>query len=215
MHDELLAAMRQSILDGDPDRSAALARSAIERGLPPLDAIRGGFVPGLDAVGEGFGKGDLFLPDLVMAGEAMKAATAVLEPELQKTGVRRDILGRIVLGTVRGDIHEIGKTLVATMLAAAGFEVHDVGVDVPAETFADAARRLDADVVGLSALLTTTMTAQRDVVRALDAGGLRPRVKVIVGGAPVTRAWAEEIGADGYGEDAVAAVALARTLVGR
>ena len=215
MHDELLAAMRRSVLDGDPERSAALAREAIERGLPPLDAVRHGFVPGLDEVGEGFAKGDLFLPDLVMAGEAMKAATAVLEPELQKTGARREILGRIVLGTVRGDIHEIGKTLVSTMLAAAGFEVHDVGVDVPAETFADRAREVGADIVGLSALLTTTMTAQRDVVRALDRDGLRPRVKVIVGGAPVTRAWAEEIGADGYGEDAVAAVSLARSLVGR
>ena len=215
MDEELLESMRRSILDGDPDRSAALARTAVERGLPPLDAIRLGFVPGLDEVGEGFGRGDLFLPDLVMAGEAMKAATAVLEPELQRTGARREILGRIVLGTVRGDIHEIGKTLVSTMLAAAGFEVHDVGVDVPAEAFADKAREVDADIVGLSALLTTTMTAQRDVVCVLGHRGLRPRVKVIVGGAPVTRAWAEEIGADGYGEDAVAAVSLARSLVGR
>jgi corrinoid protein of di/trimethylamine methyltransferase len=215
MHDELLAAMRQSILDGDPDRSAALAREAIALSLPPLDAIRHGFVPGLDQVGEGFGRGDLFLPDLVMAGEAMKAATAVLEPELQRTGARRETLGRIVLGTVAGDIHEIGKTLVSTMLSAAGFEVHDVGVDVPAEVFAQTAADRNADIVGLSALLTTTMIAQRDVVAALDARGLRPRVRVMVGGAPVTRAWAEEIGADGYGEDAVAAVALARSLVGR
>ena len=215
MHEALLADMRRSILDGDPDRAAALARQGIETALPPLDAIRLGFVPGLDEVGEGFGAGDLFLPDLVMAGEAMKAATAVLEPELQGSGTKRDVLGRIVLGTVRGDIHEIGKTLVSTMLSAAGFEVHDVGVDVPAEVFADTARDLRADIVGLSALLTTTMTAQRDVVAALDARGLRPGVRVIVGGAPVTRAWAEEIGADGYGEDAVAAVALARSLVGR
>lgn len=215
MPDALLSAMRRSILDGDPDRAAALAREAIARAVPPLDAIRRGFVPGLDEVGEGFGKGEFFLPDLVMAGEAMKAATAVLEPELQKSGARREILGRVVLGTVRGDIHEIGKTLVSTMLSAAGFEVHDVGVDVPAEVFADAARDLQADIVGLSALLTTTMIAQRDVVETLDARGLRPAVRVIVGGAPVTHAWADEIGADGYGEDAVAAVTLARSLVGR
>jgi corrinoid protein of di/trimethylamine methyltransferase len=215
MHDALLGAMRQSILDGDPDQAAALAREGIAAGLAPLEAIQGGFVPGLNAVGEGFGRGDLFLPDLVMAGEAMKAVTAVLEPELKKGGVRREILGRVVLGTVKGDIHEIGKTLVATMLAAAGFEVHDIGVDVEYESFALRARELEADIVGVSALLTTTMTGQRHVVEALDRHGLRPRVKVIVGGAPVTRAWAEEIGADGFGEDAVAAVALAKALVGR
>ncbi len=155
----------------------------------------------------------MFLPDLVMAGEAMKAATGVLEPELQKGGARRDVLGRIVLGTVQGDIHEIGKTLVSTMLAASGFEVDDLGVDVPYERFATRAREIGADIVGVSALLTTTMTGQRQVVEALDRHGLRPRVKVIVGGAPVTRAWAEEIGADGYGEDAVAAVAIAKALV--
>jgi corrinoid protein of di/trimethylamine methyltransferase len=215
MHDELLDAMRRSILEGDPDRAAALAAEAIALCLAPLDAIQRGFVPGLNEVGEGFGRGDLFLPDLVMAGEAMKAATAVLDPELQKGGLQREILGRVVLGTVQGDIHEIGKTLVSTMLSAAGFEVHDIGVDVPFETFALRARELGADIVGVSALLTTTMTGQRHVVEALDRHGLRPRVKVIVGGAPVTRGWAEEIGADGYGQDAVAAVALAKALLGR
>jgi len=215
MHEGLLEQMRQSILDGDPERAAALALKALELSIAPLDAIQRGFVPGLNQVGEGFGRGELFLPDLVMAGEAMKAATGVLEPELQKRGVRRETLGRVVLGTVQGDIHEIGKTLVSTMLSAAGFEVHDIGVDVPYETFALRARDLEADIVGVSALLTTTMTGQRHVVEALDRHGLRPRVKVIVGGAPVTLGWAEEIGADGYGEDAVAAVALARALVGR
>jgi corrinoid protein of di/trimethylamine methyltransferase len=215
MHDALLEAMRRSIFEGDPDRAAALAREGIAAGLPPLEAVQKGFVPGLNEVGDGFGRGILFLPDLVMAGEAMKAATAVLEPELQKGGVQREIRGRVVLGTVQGDIHEIGKTLVATMLSAAGFEVHDIGVDVPYEDFALRARELDADIVGVSALLTTTMTGQRHVVEALDRHGLRPRIKVIVGGAPVTRAWAEEIGADGFGEDAVAAVALAAALTGR
>ena len=215
MPDPLLDRMRQSILEGDPDRAAALAREAIAAGVAPLEAVQKGFVPGLNEVGDGFGRGDLFLPDLVMAGEAMKAATSVLEPELQKGGLRREILGRVVLGTVRGDIHEIGKTLVSTMLSAAGFEVHDLGVDVPSETFAEKARALGADIVGVSALLTTTMTAQREVVELLDRQGLRPRVRIIVGGAPVTRAWAEEIRADGYGEDAVAAVALAKALVAR
>jgi corrinoid protein of di/trimethylamine methyltransferase len=215
MHDDLLRQMRQSIVDGDPDLAAELARRGIDVGLAPLDAVNRGYVPGLDYVGEHFGKGEMFLPDLVMAGEAMKAATGVLEPELQKGGARREILGRIVLGTVQGDIHEIGKTLVSTMLAASGFEVDDLGVDVPYEKFAIRAREIGADIVGVSALLTTTMTGQRRVVEALDRHGLRPRVKLIVGGAPVTRAWAEEIGADGYGEDAVAAVAIARALVSK
>ncbi len=213
MPEDLFPAMRQSVVDGDPDRAAELARRALELGIAPLEAISRGYVPGLDHVGEHFGKGEMFLPDLVMAGEAMKAATAVLEPELQKGGARREILGKVVLGTVQGDIHEIGKTLVSTMLAASGFEVDDLGVDVPYEKFALRAREIGADIVGVSALLTTTMTGQRHVVEALDRHGLRPRVKVIVGGAPVTRAWAEEIGADGYGEDAVAAVALAKALM--
>jgi corrinoid protein of di/trimethylamine methyltransferase len=213
MHDDLLPAMRQSIVDGDPDRAAELARRSIDAGMAPLDAINRGYVPGLDHVGASFGRGEMFLPDLVMAGEAMKAATGVLEPELQKGGARREVLGRIVLGTVQGDIHEIGKTLVSTMLAASGFEVDDLGVDVPYERFAARAKEIGADIVGVSALLTTTMTGQRHVVEALDRHGLRPRVKVIVGGAPVTRAWADEIGADGYGEDAVAAVNVAKALV--
>jgi len=215
MHDDLLSAMRQSIIDGDPDRAVELARRGLTLGIAPLDAINRGYVPGLDYVGDHFGKGEMFLPDLVMAGEAMKAATGVLEPELQKAGARREILGTVVLGTVKGDIHEIGKTLVSTMLSASGFAVDDLGVDVPFETFATRAREIGADIVGVSALLTTTMTGQRNVVESLERHGLRPRVKIIVGGAPVTRAWAEEIGADGYGEDAVAAVAAAKALVGK
>jgi len=215
MNEDLFREMRQSIIDGDPEKAAELGRRALGLAVSPLDAIRLGFVPGLNHVGERFGKGEMFLPDLVLAGEAMKAVTAVLEPEIQRLGAHRESLGRVLLGTVQGDIHEIGKTLVSTMLSAAGFEVFDIGVDVPFDEFAVKARELEADIVGVSALLTTTMTGQRDVVECLDRHGLRPRVKVIVGGAPVTRSWAEEIGADGYGEDAVAAVALARRLVGR
>lgn len=215
MSGNLFRDMRQSVIDGEPERAAQLGRRALDAGIGPLEAIREGFVPGLNHVGELFGKGEMYLPDLVLAGEAMKAAAAVLEPELRRSGSRRESLGKIVLGTVQGDIHEIGKTLVSTMLSAAGFEVFDLGVDVPFEDFAAKARELDADLVGVSALLTTTMTGQRNVVEALDRNGLRPRVKVIVGGAPVTRSWAEEIGADGYGADAVAAVALARNLVGK
>jgi methylmalonyl-CoA mutase cobalamin-binding domain/chain len=137
----------------------------------------------------------------------------VLEPEMQKRGTQREILGKVVLGTVKGDIHEIGKSLVSTLLTASGFQVFDLGVNVPIELFAEKARDLQADLVGVSALLTTTMQGQKSVVEALDRHGLRPKVKVIVGGAPVTRDWADKIGADGYGQDAMAAVAVAKSLL--
>lgn len=215
MHDELLQAMRQSIIDGATDHATELARQALAGGVDPLEAVNRGFVPGVDHVGEQFAARQMFLPDLVMAAEAMKAGIAVLEPEMRRRGSRRESLGRVVLGTVKGDIHEIGKTLVGILLAAAGFEVVDLGVNVSAEMFAAKARELDADIVGVSSLLTTTMALQRGVVEALEGAQLRPRVKIIVGGAPVTRQWAEEIGADGYGKDAAGAVALAKSLVGK
>lgn len=215
MTDPRFDAMRQSIIDGDPDAVERLAREALAQGIDPLDAINLGFAPGIHVVGEQFGRGEMFLPDLVMGGEAMKAAVAILEPEMRRRGTARETLGVVVLGTVKGDIHEIGKTLVLTMLSASGFQVHDLGVDVAPERFVAKAREVNADLLGLSALLTTTMPGQRLVIEALDREGLRPRVKVMVGGAPVSHAWAETIGADGYGEDAAAAVTLARRLVGR
>jgi corrinoid protein of di/trimethylamine methyltransferase len=206
--------MAQSVIDGEVEDAERLARQAIEQGVDPLDAINQGFVVGVNHVGEGYAAGEMFLPDLVLAGEAMKAAVAVLEPEMKRRGTKRQMLGTVVMGTVEGDIHEIGKTLVATMLSATGFQVYDLGVDVPVETFLEKARETNADVVGLSALLTTTMVKQKTVIEALEEAGLRSQVKVMVGGAPVTRSWAEEIGADGYSEDAIGAVAVAKELVG-
>jgi len=213
MHEEQFNAMRQSIVDGAPESARESANQALALGIDPLDAINKGFVAGLNSIGEQFNRGEVFLPDLVMAGEAMKAAVAVLEPEMQKRGTQREILGKVVLGTVKGDIHEIGKSLVSTLLTASGFQVFDLGVNVPIELFAEKARDLQADLVGVSALLTTTMQGQKSVVEALDRHGLRPKVKVIVGGAPVTRDWADKIGADGYGQDAMAAVAVAKSLL--
>jgi corrinoid protein of di/trimethylamine methyltransferase len=214
MDKEQFKDMAQSVIDGEVEDAEHLARQAIEQGVDPLDAINQGFVVGVNHVGEGYAAGEMFLPDLVLAGEAMKAAVAVLEPEMKRRGTKRQMLGTVVMGTVEGDIHDIGKTLVATMLSATGFQVYDLGVDVPVETFLEKARKVNADVVGLSALLTTTMVKQKTVIEALEEAGLRRQVKVMVGGAPVTRSWAEEIGADGYSEDAIGAVAVAKELVG-
>jgi corrinoid protein of di/trimethylamine methyltransferase len=208
-----LAQLRQAIIDGAPSLGAAAAEQALAAGIEPLEAINQACVPAMDYVGARFGCHEMFLPDVLAASQAMKAAVAVLEPEMRRRGTRREMAGTVVLGTVQGDIHEIGKSLVAIMLSASGFEVHDLGVSVTTEQFAAKARELRADLVGVSALLTTTMALQKSVVEALDREGLRPQVKIIVGGAPVTQKWADEIGADGYGKDAMSAVALARRLV--
>jgi len=215
MNEELFQKMSQSILDGDSDVAVALAKQAIEAGIDPLDAITNGFVLGVNQVGENFACGQAFLPELVMAGEAMKAAVATLEPEMQKRGTSRQFLGKVVLATVEGDIHEIGKTLVGTMLSASGFQVYDMGVDVPAARIIEKVKEVDADLVGLSALLTTTMVKQKEVIDEMDKQGLRKKVKVMVGGAPVTRDWVQKIEADGYSEDAIGAVGLAKQLMGK
>ncbi len=213
--EKLFKDMAQSIIDGDSDVSVELAQKSIDMNIPPLDAITKGFVVGVNYIGDQFGAGEAFLPELVMAGEAMKAAVATLEPELLKLGEAREIMGRVVLATVEGDIHEIGKTLVGTMLSASGFEVTDLGVDQPADKIIGKALEINADIIGMSALLTTTMVRQREVIEELDKEGLRPRIKVMVGGAPITRDWATKIKADGTSEDAVGAVALAKQLVGK
>ena len=209
-HTGLWQAMRTAVLDGDQAAAGDLARRALDAGMAPLEAIERGFVPGIREAGRLWEEGEYFLPELVTSAQAMKAAMAVLRPALGAAHGERT-LGRVVIGTVHGDIHEIGKTLVATLLAANGFEVADEGVDVPVATFVERARELDADLVCASALLTTTMTVQRELVKALASEGLRARV--IVGGAPVSKRWADEIGADGYADSAVSAVEVARRLL--
>jgi corrinoid protein of di/trimethylamine methyltransferase len=213
MNEELFEAMAQSIIDGETEAASEHAQRAIDLGIDPIEAINRGFMFGVNYVGDQFSCGEMFLPELVGAGEAMKAAIAVLEPEMSSRGLKREIAGRAVIGTIQGDIHDIGKTLVGTMLAAGGFEVYDLGIDVPVQKFIDKAREVDADIIGVSALLTTTMVRQKDVIQAVQAAGMGSQVKVMVGGAPVTRSWVEEIGADGYSEDAVGAVAVAKQLV--
>jgi corrinoid protein of di/trimethylamine methyltransferase len=214
MHEELLKKMAQSIIDGDSDASVALAKESIATGVPPLQAITDGFVVGVNTVGEAFGRGEAFLPELVMAGEAMKAAVATLNPELKRQGKERKMLGKVVLATVEGDIHEIGKTLVGTMLSSSGFEVFDLGVDASPDKIIGKALEVNADIIGMSALLTTTMVKQKEVIETLEKEGLRGRFKVMVGGAPITRDWFKAIKADGYSEDAIGAVNVAKQLVG-
>jgi corrinoid protein of di/trimethylamine methyltransferase len=212
---ELLNQISQSLVEGDPDATFSLTGQALSAGLEPLTIIREGLMPGMNTVGEYFAQGDYFLPDLIIAADGMKRAMELLEPELSARQQVVESPGTVVMGTVKGDIHEIGKSLVATMLSANGFKVYDLGVDVPIASFVDKIKETQANLVGLSALLTTTMTMQREVIKTLVAEGLRDQVKVMVGGAPVTRGWAEEIGADGYAEDAMGAVALAKRLVSK
>ncbi len=213
MHDELFQAMRQSVIDGAPDTAASLAREAVEKQLDPLAVITNGYAAGISYAGDQFGCGNMFLPDLLACAEAMKAAMNILEPELRRRGTQRETLGRVVLGTSKGDIHDIGKNLVATILSANGFEVFDLGTSTTPEKFIAKAREVDAHVIGISALLTTTMAGQKAVIEALDREGMRPKVKAIIGGAAVTGKWADEIKADGYARNAMDALELVRNLV--
>lgn len=214
MSGELYKQMAQAVIDGDDEEATALAQQALDQGVDPLEAINKGYTAGMDVVGELYSTGEYFLPDLILGGEAMKAALAALEPALKASGQAREVLGTVVLGTVKGDIHEIGKSLVGSMLSANGFEVYDLGIDIEADDFVTKAREYNADIVALSALLTTTMLHQRDVIEHLAEAGLRDRVKVMVGGSPVTQGWADEIGADGFAEDAAGAVGIAKKLMG-
>jgi trimethylamine corrinoid protein len=209
---EVLAALAKAVLDGDEARAARGAQEALTGGIAPLEAIERGLVAGIRRAGELWEEGEYFLPELVTAAQAMKAAMALLQPELARRGEGRE-LGRVVIGTVHGDIHDIGKSLVATMLAANGFMVADEGTSVSVERFVARAKELDADLVCASALLTTTMARQRELVAAVRTAGVRARV--MVGGAPVTPEWAAGIGADGHADNALAAVTVARRLVGR
>jgi corrinoid protein of di/trimethylamine methyltransferase len=211
---EILKQLQDIVIVGEPDQARELARQALEADVAPLTAIEEALNPAMQIVGERFESGEYFIPDLVMSAEAMKAAMEVFEPELMARQEQRQVLGTVVIGTVEGDIHEIGKSLVATMLGAAGFQVHDLGVDVPASEFVKQVRETNANVVGLSALLTTTMRNQEAIIEALKEAGLRDRVKVVIGGAPTSPDWAETIGADAYAENANEAVTVVKRLLG-
>ena len=212
--EEILARMEKAVIEGDKDEAAALAELAIKEKIDLTEVIEKGYTPGIQKVGDLWEKGEYFLPELITGAECMKAAMEVLQPELEKAKITTESKGKVVIGTVEGDIHDIGKSLVASMLSASGFEVIDLGADVKLETFIEKAKELNADFICLSALLTTTMLGQKKVIEILKEKNLTSRFTVLVGGAPVNQKWADDIGADGYAENAMVAVKIANKLIG-
>ncbi len=208
-HESILAEMSEAVRDYDDQRARRLAEEALERGIDPVEALEEGLAKALREVGDRFGRGEAFITELIAAAQAMEAGAEVLNKEIARRGASRKAIGRFLIGTVEGDIHSIGKNIVTTMLRAAGFEVFDLGVDVPTSVFVEKVRELKPDILGLSALMTTTMSNQREVIAALRDARIRDGVKVVVGGAPVTEEWVAEIGADACGLDATSAVGVA------
>jgi corrinoid protein of di/trimethylamine methyltransferase len=201
----------QAIVEGNATAAFALTREALDGGVDPLDLVGKQMIPAMSEVGQRFECEDYFVPELLLSARAMKSAMELIRPLLAARGA--EPVGRVVIGTVKGDLHDIGKNLVASLLEGGGFEVIDLGADVSAERFIEAARTHKADLVALSALLTVTMPSMRNTIQALRASDLKDTVKVMVGGAPVTQKFATEIGADGYSDNASTAVTLARNLV--
>ena len=210
----LVSTLRDQLLTFDADRFVETVKKSVDQGHNPIEVVNA-LTKVLQEIGKKFENGEIFLVHLVAAGDAARKATVeVLEPLIKKSSEKREALGKVLIGTVAGDIHDIGKNIVSMMLFTAGFEVYDIGKDVPPEDFVKKTREYNADIVALSALLTTTLPVQREVIEALKKAGLREKVKVLVGGAPATVKWAEEAGADGYGEDAIEAVRMAKKLMG-
>lgn len=209
---EILEQLSTCILEGDADSAPDLVRKALEEGVAPKMILDDGMVVGMNEVGDRFRRGDMFVPEVLMSAEAMQSGLEILRPELASSGVK--LIGKIVLGTVQGDLHDIGKNLVGMMCEGAGFEVIDLGFNQKPEAFIDAVKEHQPDIVGMSALLTTTMRAMGHTIKSLEEAGLRDQVKVMVGGAPVDQAFADRIGSDGYGSNAVAGSDLAKRLVG-
>jgi len=213
--DDILKRCEQSVLEGDRETAIELAREGLRRGLDVVDLIENGFSRGIRRAGELWESGEYFLPELAFSAETMKSALEILRPSLVTRQSKETSKGVVVIGTIQGDIHDIGKTLVATMLGASGYRVVDLGSDVSYDRFVSEAKSHEADLVCMSALLTTTMIGHKEVIQRLRDSGLRTRVKVLVGGAPTSGAWAVEIGADGYADNAVEAVHVADALLSR
>ena len=213
MSEENFSQLRDAIIEYDSDRAISAAKKGVEEKIPPLDMINNGIRAALDVMGERFSSGELFLPELMLASKAADAAVEILEPELLKSGGSSEKLGKVLIATVKGDIHNIGKNIVVLLMKSAGFEVVDFGVDRVSEDILAAAREHEVDVIGLSALLTTTMPRMKEFIELMQESGVRDQYKVIVGGAPVTQEFADMIGAEGYGADATRAVAVTKRLL--
>ena len=209
--DAILQTLSTAILDGDKDTAEASVRSALEAGIDASRPLDEAMIPTMSEVGRLFEAGEYFVPEMLISARAMQGAMSLLRPLLVRQGVQA--AGRAMIATVHGDLHDIGKNLVSLMLEGAGFEVHDLGVDVAPEEIARAVAEESPDILALSAMLTTTMTGMKTVIDVLQAAGLRDKVRVIIGGAPLTEEFAQRIGADGYAPDASRAVALANTLL--
>ncbi len=213
MSESIFGQMRDAIINLDADRAKEIVKKGIGEGVDPVAMINQGIRPALEAMGESFGSGNIFLPELMLAAQAADAAVSVLEPELLKKGTSRSDLGKVLMASVKGDIHDIGKNIVTLLLRSAGFQVIDIGVDKSGEEILDAARKNEVNVIGLSALLTTTIPRMKEFVDLVQESGMRDRFKIIVGGAPVTQEFSDVIGADGYGADAPHAVEVAKRLL--
>jgi len=214
MSDEILEDLKKTIMEYDGEKAIVLAKKALEEKIEPTKALDA-MTEAIRQVGEGFGKGELWLPDLVGAADAMSSAMPIIEEEIKRTGAKRVSLGRVVVGTVFGDIHSIGKTMVCTLLLAEGFEVYDLGINIKAEEFLEAAKKYNADILAMSALMTMTAPEQKKVVESLKSGNLRDKIKIMVGGGAITEEFAIDIGADGYDPTAPGAVKVARRLLGK
>lgn len=212
---KILDELQKAVIEGDKDEVVHWSKIAIAEGVNPILAIQKGLTIGITAVGDAFSTGDVFLPQLVMSADAMKAGSALFEEEIMRLGIDDDSKrGKIIIGTVQGDVHDIGKTIVSTILSAEGFDVTDLGINVPPDKFIDMAIKKKADIIALSALLSTTIREQARVIQALEEKGVRNNFSVLIGGGAVTPQFAKDIGADGYGADAVDAVRWVKSKLG-
>ncbi len=212
--DDTLKGIEEAIIRGDRERTIQLVEGTLGK-IDPLTIIQGGMKPAMEKVGDRFSSGEIYLPEMLMAAEAWSEAMNLLKPKMLAEGESVGKIGTVVIGTVQTDVHEIGKNIVATLLSTAGFEVHDLGVDISASKFIAKAEEVDANIIAASAIMTTTMTYQQDILEHLMASGLRDKYIVLVGGGVVNQRWADEIGADGYGETAVDGVRVAKELLSR